>query len=124
MNPMLARNGQPENMGRADVGSTTARPRRRAHMRASHRFILHASLVIPLACSASASAQDAALPRAEPLAASQPVYHLTLEEAKQRALSTSKGLGLANLGVREKREAIAAARADYLPKLLGNDLYF
>jgi hypothetical protein len=42
---------------------------------------------------------------------------------KQQALATSKGLGVANLGVQEKREAIAAARVDYLPKLLGNDLY-
>ena len=38
--------------------------------------------------------------------------------------TTNKDLELANLAVREKGEAIAAARTDYLPKLLGNDTYF
>jgi outer membrane protein TolC len=47
-----------------------------------------------------------------------------LEDAKQQALATSKGLGLANLGIQEKREATAAARTDYLPKLFGSALYF
>src|SRR5262249_13233402 len=67
---------------------------------------------------------DALLPRPNPLVPPQAVYHLTLEDAKQRALATSKGLGLAHLGIYEKAEATAAARTDYLPKLLGNVDYF
>jgi outer membrane protein TolC len=66
---------------------------------------------------------DAPLPAPNPVAPPQPAVHLTLEDAKQRALSTNKGLGLANLGILEKREATAAARTDYLPKLLASDLY-
>jgi hypothetical protein len=82
-------------------------------MRASPRLILYASLAIVLACSTRGSAQDAARPGAEPLAPSQPVYHLTSEDAKRRALASSERLGLAKLGVPEEREAIAAALADY-----------
>jgi outer membrane protein TolC len=77
-----------------------------------------------LALNTRSNAQDALIRGPDPLAPAPPSYHLTLEEAKQRALSTSRELGLANLGIQEKREATAAAKADYLPKLLGNDLYF
>ena len=69
-------------------------------------------------------AQDALIPGPNPLVPPQAVYHLTLEDAKQRALATSKGLGLANLAIGEKGEVTAAARTDYLPKLLGNVTYF
>jgi outer membrane protein TolC len=93
-------------------------------MPSARRLVLRPTLVLTLALYTQANAQDALIRGPEPLAPTQPVYHLTLEDAKQLALAASKGLGLANLGVQEKREAIAAARADYLPKLLGNDVYF
>ena len=50
--------------------------------------------------------------------------HLTLEEAKERALATSKLLNLAALNAESKAYAIKAARADYFPKVMGNVFYF
>jgi outer membrane protein TolC len=97
---------------------------------------MYCALISVLVDSSSVvTAQDAPLPRPNPLGdapltapnalpPSEPAVNLTLEDAKQRALSTSKGLGLAKLAIREKQEATAAARTDYLPKLLANDLYF
>ena len=93
-------------------------------MRFTRRFVLHTTLTLALACSFRAKAQHAPLPGPVPLVTNPPAYRLTLDDARQRALATSKGLGLANLGIQEKREAIAAARTDYLPKVLGSDLYF
>jgi outer membrane protein TolC len=93
-------------------------------MSAAHRFILYSNFALTLFLSTRVRGQDAPLPEPIPSVPAHIEYHLTLEDAKQRALSTSKGLGLVNLAIREKQEATAAARADYLPKLLGSDLYF
>jgi outer membrane protein TolC len=93
-------------------------------MSAAQRFVLHASFALALAISTGVMAQDARLPEPIPSNPEPNALQLTLDDAMQRALATSKGLGLANLGVAEKREATAAASADYLPKLLANDLYF
>jgi outer membrane protein TolC len=49
---------------------------------------------------------------------------LTLDEAKQRALSNNKLLNLAALNAEGKTYAIKAARADYFPKITANYLYF
>jgi outer membrane protein TolC len=49
---------------------------------------------------------------------------LTLEEAKQRTLSTSKVMALASLNIRSKEYDTAATRADYFPKVMGNVVYF
>jgi outer membrane protein TolC len=49
---------------------------------------------------------------------------LTLEEAKERALSNNKLLNLAALNAESKAYAIKAARADYFPKITANALYF
>ncbi|SIO58402.1 Outer membrane protein TolC [Singulisphaera sp. GP187] len=93
-------------------------------MRPWIRLYLRSAFAILLLCAGTASAQDALLPGSNRLAPGQTVYHLTLEDAKQRALVTSKGLGLAKLAMREKGEVTAAAKTDYLPKLLGNVDYF
>ncbi|AGA30269.1 TolC family protein [Singulisphaera acidiphila] len=93
-------------------------------MLAPHRLILLATGAGLIACAATTRAQDALLPGPHRLTPPQVVYHLTLEDAKQRAITTNKGLELANLGIQANREATAAARADYLPKLLGNVNYF
>ena len=50
--------------------------------------------------------------------------HLTLEEAKERALSSSKLLNLASLNAQSKAYAIKVARSDYFPKVTGGVLYF
>jgi outer membrane protein len=50
--------------------------------------------------------------------------HLTLDEAKQRALNENKLLNLAALNTESKEYAIKAARADYFPKITANELYF
>jgi outer membrane protein TolC len=77
-----------------------------------------------LNCASALVAQDALLPTPNPAIPTQPAYHLTLEDAKRRALTTNKELGLASIGIQEKREGTAAAKTDYLPKLLGNVTYF
>jgi outer membrane protein TolC len=50
--------------------------------------------------------------------------HLTLEEAKQRALGSSKVMALASLNVQAKELATEIMRTDYFPKLMGNVVYF
>ncbi len=47
------------------------------------------------------------------------VRPLSLEEAKERALSVSPVLSLARTNVQEKQAALRAVHADYLPKILG-----
>ena len=93
-------------------------------MLAARRFVLLATSLFSLAAPAGVDGQDASLTGPHPAIPPRPVFHLTMEDAKQRALATSKGLGLANLAIREKGEVTAAARTDYLPKLLGNVTYF
>jgi outer membrane protein TolC len=51
------------------------------------------------------------------------VYRLTLDDARQRALANNTQLGLARLNIDEKRHATAAAKKDYLPKVLGSVTY-
>jgi outer membrane protein TolC len=53
-----------------------------------------------------------------------PTMRLTLDEAKQRALSANKLLNLANLNTESKAYAIKAARADYFPKVTASALFF
>lgn len=52
-----------------------------------------------------------------------PAYRVTLEEAKERALTHNKQLELGRLNVQEKQIAISAAKRDYLPKVLGLAAY-
>ncbi len=93
-------------------------------MLSSRPLISLAASVAMIACAATAVAQEALLTEPSRVATHQAVYRLTLEEVKARALATSKELGLANLAVLEKGEVTAAAKTDYLPKLLGNVNYF
>lgn len=62
-------------------------------------------------------------PIAPPPAVPGNVYHLTLADAKQRALHNSKLLNLAGLNVDSKGYAIRAAQADYFPKVIGTAVY-
>ncbi len=52
------------------------------------------------------------------------VRRLTLEEARSLAAQNNTSLNLARLNVSEKGHATAAARKDYLPKVVGIDSYF
>lgn len=52
------------------------------------------------------------------------VRRLTLDEARQLALGNNKALALARINVAEKEHGVAAAKKDYLPKLIGNVTYF
>ncbi len=52
------------------------------------------------------------------------VVHITLDEAKQRALSNNKLLNLAALNAQSKAFAVKAAQADYFPKVTGTALYY
>jgi outer membrane protein TolC len=61
---------------------------------------------------------------AAPAPEAAPARRLTLEEAKQLALSNNKALALARLNVNEKHYAKAAAWKDYLPKFIANETYF
>jgi outer membrane protein TolC len=51
------------------------------------------------------------------------VLHLTLEDAKQRALANNKLLNLAGMNAQSKAFAIKAAQADYFPKISATALY-
>jgi outer membrane protein TolC len=64
----------------------------------------------------SVCAQEGSLP--VPAAASG-AQRLTLEEARERALSHNRQLELGRLNVREKQIAVSAAKRDYFPKVLG-----
>jgi outer membrane protein len=58
-------------------------------------------------------------------AAFQPAHmRMTFEEAKQRALASSKLLGLAGLNAQGKAFAVRAMQADYFPKISGTAMYF
>jgi outer membrane protein TolC len=63
-------------------------------------------------------------PAQPPAAAAPGARRLTLDEARQLALTNNPDLSLARLNVDEKRHATAAARKDYLPKVVGNVTYF
>jgi outer membrane protein TolC len=69
------------------------------------------------------AAQEAAANVAVPGHAPPAPVHLTIEEAKQRALQNNKLLNLAALNAEGKAYAIKAARADYFPKVTGTALY-
>ena len=64
-------------------------------------------------------------PANAPAAVSVPasVVHLTLDEAKQRALANNKLLNLAALNAQSKAFAVKAAQADYFPKVIGSAVY-
>jgi outer membrane protein TolC len=58
-----------------------------------------------------------------PAMAPPAVVHITLDEAKQRALANNKLLNLAALNAESKAFAVRAAKADYFPKVIGTDFY-
>jgi outer membrane protein TolC len=79
-----------------------------------------------VACGSAALASDGEAtsnPQTSP-SAKPGVTRLTLSEAQELALRNNKSLSLARLNVEEKGHATAAARKDYLPKVIGSDTYF
>jgi outer membrane protein len=50
-------------------------------------------------------------------------YRLTLEQARQQVLANNKLLKLAALNVQSKGHATSAARADFFPRIVGNNVY-
>jgi outer membrane protein TolC len=70
------------------------------------------------------AAQDTPAKVAVPANAPPAVMRLTLEEAKQRALSASKLLNMGNLNAESKAFAVRAMQADYFPKISGSVLYY
>jgi outer membrane protein TolC len=85
-------------------------------------FSVGASLLSVLAGLSAVSAQAQESPAGTALSA-QPassVYHITLDEAKQRALGNSKLRQLALYNVQAKGEAVYVAESDYYPKVLAN----
>jgi outer membrane protein TolC len=89
------------------------------------RFLRALAIVCVLAAAhrRDLSAQAPPVPTA-PAQAGPAVRRLTLEEARQLALQQNQSLMLARLNVVEKGHATAAARKDYLPKVLGADTFF
>jgi outer membrane protein TolC len=68
-------------------------------------------------------AHDAPVANTLPAKAPPATMRFTLEEAKQRALTSSKLLNLAALNAQSKEYAIRAARADYFPKVTASAIY-
>jgi outer membrane protein TolC len=92
------------------------------------RSLLTNGAIVGSTCS-FAHAQDFGAPPPAPAAAPPAVsfasptpgaYPLTLEEAKQLAISNNTKVQLGRLNVEQKRLAIRAAQTDYLPKILGS----
>jgi outer membrane protein TolC len=77
------------------------------------------ALILSAVPGAAQEAPRATLPPSAPAAA----VRLTLDQAKQRALASSKLLNLAALNAESKQFAIQAARADYFPKISATALY-
>ena len=76
-----------------------------------------------LACTGAARAADAPAQTPVPAVAPSSVVHITLEDAKARALGNNKLLNLAALNAQSKAFAVKAARADYFPKVVGTAVY-
>jgi hypothetical protein len=77
-----------------------------AHRGGSDGPCLHGSPGSPCAGSRNACARS-------------PADRLTLEQAKELALTNNKQLQLGQLNVQEKQIAVSAAKRDYFPKVLG-----
>src|SRR5262249_11197361 len=89
------------------------------------RLPLLSSAWLPIVCLAglSGSRLQAQPPAQSPPAKGPTVVRLTLDEAKQRALSTSKLLNMASLNAESKAYAIRACGAMYFPQVQGTALY-
>ena len=76
--------------------------------------------------SALVANQMEQLPEAPSIVATDalPQYHLSLEEAKSRALQSSIVMDLASTQVAAKSHALGAASKDFLPKLLNSFAYY
>jgi outer membrane protein TolC len=70
------------------------------------------------------TAQQSGAPVMSPTDGPPPSMQLTLDEAKQRALSNNKLLNLAAMNAESKAYAIKIAQADYFPKVTATSLYF
>lgn len=83
-----------------------------------------ATAVLPTGRSRSElAAQEVPPPPPAPLTTPPAALRLTLEEAKDRALTHNKQLHLGRLNVQEKGIAVSAAQRDYFPKVLGLGTY-
>ena len=98
----------------------TPTPTPRASLLRTASLLAHLSL---LAAQTAVNAQDLSPPAALDGAAPT-VVKLTLQEAKERALSNSKLLNLASMNAQAKAYAIKVARSDYFPKVIGGVVYF
>jgi outer membrane protein len=89
------------------------------------RMLLAAALAVHLGGlgTGGLAAQERPADLPHPGDAPPAAVRLTLEEAKQRALDSSKLLELATLNAESKAFAVKAIRADYFPKITGTALY-
>jgi outer membrane protein len=87
-------------------------------------LLLAAFTAAQLASSGAVRAATAAPAQAPiPVNAAPAVVHISLDEAKTRALGNNKLLNLAALNAQSKAFAVKAARADYFPKIVGTEVY-
>jgi outer membrane protein len=88
-------------------------------------LLLAALTAAQLAYTGTSRAANAPVPAPVSVSASATpaVVHITLEEAKARALGNNKLLNLAALNAQSKAFAVKAARADYFPKVVGTEVY-
>jgi outer membrane protein TolC len=65
------------------------------------------------------------VPPGQPLPPGPPgtVYHLTLDEARQRVLGNSELLELAAQNIKSKEYATRAVQANYFPQIIGASVY-
>jgi outer membrane protein TolC len=70
------------------------------------------------------TAQEKIASPSSPVKETPATVRITLEEAKQRAISSNKLLNLASLNAESKAFAVKAMRANYFPQIVGNIFYF
>jgi outer membrane protein TolC len=83
---------------------------------------LAVAVIAPKCSPAGAQAPQAPAPL--PATTTPAVYRLTLEQARERALTNNKALTLARINTEVSRHATAAATKDYFPKFIASDTYF
>ncbi len=84
---------------------------------------LAASSIVIFFATFAAHAQEAPEPVPPPKEAAPTPVRITLQEAKQRAISSNKLLNLASLNAESKSFAVKAIQADYFPKVSATSVF-
>ncbi len=71
----------------------------------------------------AAPPKDIPLPPADPAKPEPTIVHITIEEAKERALANNKLLNIGSMNVESKAYAIKVAKSNYFPHVVGTTVF-